>query len=140
VDRCRRSRRQQEERTVVDGYVQEAQSGNPGVRPDGRGFVAAMRESELWEVAAVYDICGPARELARQQLPDAAIYDAPDAIFCDRSIDAVEWFTLADARPQPIRQALANRKHVLAEKPIGQDVATEWQWYAKLKPATDWWR
>lgn len=69
----------------------------------GRGFVAAMRESELWEVAAVYDICGRARELARQQLPEAAIYDAPDAIFCDRSIDAVGLFTLADARPGPSR-------------------------------------
>ncbi len=66
-------------------------------------------------------------DLARQQLPDAAIYDAPDAIFGDRSIDAVGLFTLADARPQQIRQALANCKHVLAEKPIGQDVATEWQ-------------
>jgi myo-inositol 2-dehydrogenase/D-chiro-inositol 1-dehydrogenase len=36
-------------------------------------------------------------------------------------------FTLADARPQQIRRALASRKHVLAEKPIGPDVATEWQ-------------
>ena len=93
----------------------------------GRGFAAAMRESELWDVAAVYDICGPARELARQQLPNAAICDAPDAIFSDPRIDVVGLFTLADARPQQIRQALANRKHVLAEKPIGADVATEWQ-------------
>ena len=93
----------------------------------GRGFAAAMRESELYDVAAVYDICAPARELARRQLPNAAIYDCPDSIFRDRSIDAVGLFTLADARPQQIRHALANRKHVLAEKPIAADVATEWQ-------------
>jgi myo-inositol 2-dehydrogenase/D-chiro-inositol 1-dehydrogenase len=93
----------------------------------GRGFVAAMQESNLWEVAAVYDICGPARELARQQGSGAAIYDAPDAIFADPSIDAVGLFTLADARPEQIRLALQNRKHVLAEKPLGADVATEWK-------------
>ena len=93
----------------------------------GRAFAAAMQESELWDVAAVYDISSAARGLARQQVPNAAICDAPDAIFGDPSIDAVGLFTLADARPQQIRQALANRKHVLAEKPIAADVATEWQ-------------
>jgi predicted dehydrogenase len=93
----------------------------------GREFVAAMRESELWEVVAVYDICGQARQLARQHVPDAEIYDDPEAIFGDASIDAVGLFTLADARPQQIRRALASGKHVLAEKPIGPDVPTEWQ-------------
>jgi predicted dehydrogenase len=93
----------------------------------GRGFAAAMQASGLWEVAAIYDICAPARQLARQQAPNAAIYDRPDAIFSDSSIDAVGLFTLADARPQQIRQALAHHKHVLAEKPLGADVATEWQ-------------
>ena len=86
-----------------------------------------MQENELWEVAAVYDIRSEARELARQHVSTAAIYDDPDAIFADTSIDAVGLFTLADARPQQIRQALAHQKHVLAEKPIGADVATEWQ-------------
>jgi len=93
----------------------------------GRGFVAAMQESNLWEVAAIYDICPPARELARRCVPTASIYDAPDAIFTDRSIDAVGLFTLADARPEQIRRALENHKHVLAEKPLGADVETEWQ-------------
>jgi len=54
----------------------------------GRSFVAAMQDSGLWDIAAVYDICGPARELARKNLPDAKIYDRPDAIFADSSIDA----------------------------------------------------
>jgi myo-inositol 2-dehydrogenase/D-chiro-inositol 1-dehydrogenase len=93
----------------------------------GRGFVTAMQKSLLWDVVSVYDICGQTRRLAGQQLPNAAIYEDPDAIFGDASIDAVGLFTLADARPQQIRKALANRKHVLAEKPIGPDVATEWQ-------------
>jgi predicted dehydrogenase len=93
----------------------------------GRAFVAAMQESELWEVAAIYDICAPVRELARQQVPGAAVHDTSDPIFNDPSIDALGLFTLADARPQQIRQALVSHKHVLAEKPLGADVATEWQ-------------
>jgi predicted dehydrogenase len=102
-------------------------AGILGYRRMGRGFLAAMQESALWEVAAVYDICGQARHLAAQHAPDAVIYRTPDAIFADPSIDAVGLFTLADSRPQQIRQALANRKHVLAEKPIAADVKTEWQ-------------
>lgn len=93
----------------------------------GREFAVAMQENDLWEVAAVYDIRSQTRRLASQQIPKATICHDPDALFGDPSIDAVGLFTLADARPQQIRQALANRKHVLAEKPIGDDVATEWQ-------------
>ncbi len=93
----------------------------------GRGFVAALQASEIWEVAAVYDICGGARDLAREQVTGATVYDTPDRIFDDPSIDALGLFTLADARPEQIRRALAHGKHVLAEKPIGADVATEWR-------------
>src|ERR1700741_3300435 len=109
------------------GMPKKLRAGILGYGRMGRGFVAAMQESELWDVAAVYDISGPARQLARQHVPNAAIYDAPDAIFADASIAAVGLFTLADARPQQIRQALATGKHVLAEKPIAADVDTEWQ-------------
>jgi myo-inositol 2-dehydrogenase/D-chiro-inositol 1-dehydrogenase len=93
----------------------------------GRGFVAAMQENPLWDVAAIYDICPPTRDLARQQVPRAAIYDSPDPIFGDSSIDVLGLFTLADARPEQLRRALANHKHVLAEKPLAADVETEWR-------------
>lgn len=82
---------------------------------------------QLWEIAAVYDISSATRQLARQNVPRAAVYEAPDPIFADPSIDVVGLFTLADARPQQIRQALARGKHVLAEKPLATDLATEWQ-------------
>jgi predicted dehydrogenase len=93
----------------------------------GRAFVAAMQDGALWDVGAVYDICPGARKLANQQVPGAAIYDSPDPIFSDPSIDAVGLFTLADARPEQIRWALRTGKHVLAEKPLGADVETEWR-------------
>ncbi|HTS37385.1 MAG TPA: Gfo/Idh/MocA family oxidoreductase [Candidatus Solibacter sp.] len=93
----------------------------------GRGFVAAMQASDLWDVVAIYDICNETRQLARKQVPHAVVYNNPEAIFADPSIAAVGLFTLADARPQQIQQALKHHKHVLAEKPLGADVATEWQ-------------
>lgn len=102
----------------------------------GRGFVAAMQQNELWEVAAVYDINPGARQLARQNIPNADIYEAADPIFSDSSVDVLGLFTLADARPQQIRQALASRKHVLAEKPLGADVTTEWRLVREIE-ATD---
>ena len=93
----------------------------------GRAFVAAMQQSGLWEVAAIHDINPAARQLARRNVPEATIQEAPDRIFADRSIDVVGLFTLADARPQQVHQALNAGKHVLAEKPLAADVATEWQ-------------
>jgi predicted dehydrogenase len=93
----------------------------------GRAFVTALQQSDLWEVSAAYHISAAARQLARQNVPNAAVYEAPDPIFADPSIDVVGLFTLADARPQQIRQPLACCKHVLAEKPLAADVATEWQ-------------
>lgn len=93
----------------------------------GRGFVTAMQQSEFWEISAVYDINPAARQLARRTVPRAAIYEAPESIFANPNIDTVGLFTLADARPQQIRAALATHKNVLAEKPLGADVGTEWQ-------------
>ena len=93
----------------------------------GRGFVSAMQESELWNIASICDIRDETRELARRQVPNANVYDSSDAIFKDPSIEALGLFTLADARPQQIWQSLANRKHVLAEKPLGADIGTEWK-------------
>jgi hypothetical protein len=85
------------------------------------------------DAAAVYDICVQTRQLAHRQVPNAAIYDDADAIFRDTSIDAVWLFTLANARPQQIRQALASGKHVLAEKPIAASIATEWQLVCEIE-------
>jgi predicted dehydrogenase len=93
----------------------------------GRGFVAAMQQSEFWEVAAICDVSAEARELAAKSVPSARILARPDAIFSDKSINVVGLFTLADARPMHIRRALKAKKHIIAEKPLAADVETEWQ-------------
>ncbi len=93
----------------------------------GRGFVAAMQQSGFWSIAAICDVNAASRELAAKTVPGAKILTDAEAIFADPAIDVVGLFTLADARPALIRRALAANKHVMAEKPIGADVKTEWE-------------
>ena len=93
----------------------------------GRGFVAAMQQSEFWDIAAICDVNPKSRELAAKTVPGAIVTDDPETIFSNKSIDVVGLYTLADARPAMIRRALAAKKHVMAEKPIGADVKTEWE-------------
>lgn len=92
----------------------------------GRGFVAAMQQSEFWDIVAICDVSAASRELAGKSVPKAKIVSDPELIFNDPTIDVVGLYTLADARPAQIRRALAVKKHIMAEKPIGADVKTEW--------------
>src|SRR5215217_6239349 len=93
----------------------------------GRGFVAAMLANPIWEVAAVCDIHPASRAEAQQLLPNAKITADPEVILKDKSLEVVGLFTLADSRPAFIRRALAEHKHIIAEKPIAADVKTEWE-------------
>ncbi len=73
---------------------------------------------------------------AHQLVPNARICsDRPEDIFQDKSLDAVGLFTLADARPALIRRALAEKKHILAEKPLASDIQTEWDLLAAIEKA-----
>jgi myo-inositol 2-dehydrogenase/D-chiro-inositol 1-dehydrogenase len=104
---------------------QKIKTGIIGFGRMGRGFVAAMAAHPAYEVAAVCDINPIAREEATLLLPRAAVTAEPGAIFGDASIAAVGLFTLADARPGLLRQALKAGKHVIAEKPLAADIRTE---------------
>jgi myo-inositol 2-dehydrogenase/D-chiro-inositol 1-dehydrogenase len=93
----------------------------------GRGFVSVMQESDRWEIVSICDVHPATRELAERTVPTARIYSEPAELMQDRSLDAVGLFTLADARPALIRQALKAKLHILAEKPIAADIETEWE-------------
>ena len=96
----------------------------------GRAFIDAMQADGRYVIAAVSDTSEAARNFARARLPHAAVYPNGDTLFADAGklgLDAVGLFTLADARPDLIRQALACDLHVLAEKPIATDAQTGWR-------------
>jgi len=101
----------------------------------GRGFVSAMQHNEQWEIAAICDLSMGTRELAAQTVPTARIVSDPQVILSDPSIEVVGLFTLADARPGQIREALKHGKHIIAEKPIGADVKTEWELVREIEAA-----
>ena len=93
----------------------------------GRGFVAEMLRSDIWEVVHICDAWEPSRTVARQVAPKAIVGGDTEAVFKDKSLDVVGLFTLADARPALLRRALKEKLHVIAEKPLAADVATEWK-------------
>ncbi len=93
----------------------------------GRGFVSVLQQSDRWEIAAICDVNEATRELAGRTAPTALITADPDAIFRDKTLEAVGLYTLADVRPALIRRALRANLHVIAEKPIAADPQTEWE-------------
>jgi myo-inositol 2-dehydrogenase/D-chiro-inositol 1-dehydrogenase len=92
----------------------------------GRGFVSVMQNDGRWQIVSICDTQAATRDLAGRTVPGVKIFNDPKAVFADPSIDAVGLFTLADARPELIRQALARKLHIIAEKPIAADSKTEW--------------
>lgn len=93
----------------------------------GRGFVSVMQMDDRYEIVWICDMHRETRDLAGRTVPNAKITEDPNQVLNDRSLDAVGLFTLADARPTQIRQALRNGLHILAEKPIAADSETEWE-------------
>jgi myo-inositol 2-dehydrogenase/D-chiro-inositol 1-dehydrogenase len=93
----------------------------------GRGFAAAMLANPVWDVAVICDIHPASRAEAQQLVPHARIVADPEEVLKDKSLPVVGLFTLADARPAMVKRALAEKKHILAEKPLASDVKTEWE-------------
>jgi predicted dehydrogenase len=93
----------------------------------GRGFAAAMSANPVWEIATICDLHPAAREEAQPLFPKAFITSDQATVLRDKTIPVVGLFTLADARPDLIRRAIAQKKHILAEKPLAPDVKTEWE-------------
>jgi myo-inositol 2-dehydrogenase/D-chiro-inositol 1-dehydrogenase len=93
----------------------------------GRGFVSVMQQNEMWEIAYICDTHPGARELASKTVPTAKVVADENEVFADSSVEVVGLFTLADARAEQLRKALAANKHVIAEKPIAADAKTEWE-------------
>jgi myo-inositol 2-dehydrogenase/D-chiro-inositol 1-dehydrogenase len=93
----------------------------------GRGFVSAMQADDRWDIVSICDVHGPTRELAARTVPNVEVFETPEEVFNGPPIDCVGLYTLADARPGLIREALRRKLHILAEKPIAADPKTEWE-------------
>ncbi len=93
----------------------------------GRKFFTELNESGKWEVAYICDTDADAREEASAMAPWVKVTDDENEIFADPEIDAVGLFTLANSRAGQIKKAIAAGKHVIAEKPVADDMDAEWE-------------
>lgn len=102
----------------------------------GRKYIEEMHKIPMWEIAYVCDCNEEARKVAAQLCPEAKVVSDENIVFEDPTVDVVGLFTLADARFGQIKKALANNKHIMAEKPIAEDIETEWE-LVKMIEASD---
>jgi myo-inositol 2-dehydrogenase/D-chiro-inositol 1-dehydrogenase len=93
----------------------------------GQGYCRELATHPRYELAYICDCDPRARSRAAESYPGAKVVEDRNAIFSDPSVMAVGLFTLADSRPDQIRRAVEAGKHILAEKPVANDVQTEWE-------------
>lgn len=93
----------------------------------GGFYLNEFLKSERWEVSAICELNEVAHDDIRRRAPMARIVTDEDEIFNDPGIDLVVLSALADSRPSQIRKAVAAGKHIIAEKPIGDTPANEWE-------------
>ena len=93
----------------------------------GQLYCEEIYKSPLYELIYICDKNAAAREFASVKYPDVIVIDDDSILFNDGSIDAVGLCALADSRPAQIEKAIKANKHVIAEKPIAEDIASEWK-------------
>lgn len=91
----------------------------------GRKFFTELIKNDKWEVAYICDISPEAREDAASLAPNAKITCDEDKIFADPEIEVVGLFTLANSRAGQIKKAIAAKKHIIAEKPVADNLESE---------------
>ena len=92
----------------------------------GGFYLAAMQQSGEWDVAYICDVCQESRELAAKLSPTSIVVDNEQVIFDDPQVQVVVLSTLADARREQVRKALAAGKHIISEKPIADTLDHAW--------------
>jgi predicted dehydrogenase len=96
-----------------------------GLGKMGRSYLKHLAGNPKYEVVTVCDVNPESLALASSMLPGVKTSHRPDDIFLDPEIEVVGIFTYADTRPDLIRQAIAARKHIIAEKPLGMSIQEE---------------
>ena len=91
----------------------------------GGFYLDAMSRYDQYQLVAICDICPEAREYACNKYPDILVTDNEDLVINHPEINLVILSALADSRGAQIRKAVAQGKHIIAEKPIGLTVEEE---------------
>jgi myo-inositol 2-dehydrogenase/D-chiro-inositol 1-dehydrogenase len=93
----------------------------------GKRYFDVLRASARWQLVWVCDRNLDRLRYAEDHAPGVRVTTSAQDLFDDPSLDAIGIFTLADARPRLLRQALEAGKHVIAEKPLAATIEEEWR-------------
>lgn len=93
----------------------------------GQKYVKEILKHPLLELAYICDSSAAMRQIAGRHIPNTVITEDENRIFSDPEVDAVGLFALADSRPAQIHKAMQTGKHILAEKPVAEDIRSEWE-------------
>jgi predicted dehydrogenase len=119
---------------MTNGYDLDYLPSFPEGRRPGIGIVgcgAVVRASHLpsytrhgQRVVGVYDVRPQATLGVEQDYGVERVFERLDDMLAHPEIEIVDIATHPDVRPALIREALAASKHVLAQKPLAEDLAT----------------
>ena len=93
----------------------------------GGKYLDAFRKNGHYEVAYICDVDAEARAFAKKLSPDSRIVADEQEVFADPAVSVVALCTLANMRKEQIEKAVRYGKHIIAEKPVADTVANEWE-------------
>ncbi len=93
----------------------------------GQLFCSELLNNPLYDLVYICDNDPEACMEAAVKYPGVFVIDDEDILMNDPDIDAVGLFALADSRFSQIKKAIAANKHVIAEKPVAEDIDAEWK-------------
>jgi predicted dehydrogenase len=88
-----------------------------------KGHLPAYLARRDFSIAAIADVCGPRRELARRLVPGARIYEDPQSLLAaERDLDFIDIATPPRDHAPIACAAMERGLHVLCEKPLAASV------------------
>ena len=93
----------------------------------GGFYLDAMKESGNWVAKTICELDETRHDEIKKRNPGGEVTAYEDAIFSDPEIDVVILSALADSRLGQIGKAVEAGKHIIAEKPIADTIANEWE-------------
>lgn len=93
----------------------------------GGFYHEAMKRSGRWEAKTICELDKSRHAEIKERNPGGLVTSDEDAIFSDPEIEVVVLSALADSRLSQIRKAVKAGKHIIAEKPVADTVANEWE-------------
>ena len=87
----------------------------------------ALANDPAWELVAICDLNPEVRTAVNGDFPGVRVTDDTSGVLADPAIHAVAITTLADVRSGLMQEAMAQGKHIWAEKPIARCIEEEEQ-------------